>query len=82
LLVASRIATPVTDYCVFARSHYRNGLNMALSLFQQGPIIELGLDSTDGTGASLAWPLLHSAAALLTEVAEGDSPGPTLPGEL
>jgi nicotinate-nucleotide--dimethylbenzimidazole phosphoribosyltransferase len=55
---------------------------MALSLFKQGPIIELGLDSTDGTGASLAWPLLHSAAALLTEVAEGDSPGPTLPGDL
>ncbi len=82
LLVASRIATPVTDYCVFARSHDRNGLNMALSMFKQGPIIELGLDSTDGTGASLAWPLLHSAAALLTEVAEGESPGPTLPGDL
>ena len=36
-------------------------------------------NSTDGTGAALAWPLVRSAAALLTEVADGDDPGPSRP---
>jgi nicotinate-nucleotide--dimethylbenzimidazole phosphoribosyltransferase len=39
------------------------------------------MESTDGTGATLAWPLVRSAAALLTEVAEGEDPGPSLPAE-
>jgi nicotinate-nucleotide--dimethylbenzimidazole phosphoribosyltransferase len=30
----------------------------------------------------LAWPLIRSAAALLTEVAEGEDPGPTHPGPM
>jgi nicotinate-nucleotide--dimethylbenzimidazole phosphoribosyltransferase len=36
------------------------------------------MESTDGTGATLAWPLVRSAAALLTEVAEGEDAGPSL----
>jgi len=40
------------------------------------------MDSTDGTGATLAWPLVKCAAALLTEVADGEDPGPTHPGAL
>ena len=40
------------------------------------------MESTDGTGATLAWPLLKSAAALLTEVADGEDPGPSRPGFL
>lgn len=79
LIVASRIATPVTDYCVFCRSHAHDGLDTALRLFRASALLELGLDSTDGTGATLAWPLVKSAAALLTEVAEGEDPGPSRP---
>lgn len=85
LLVASRIAAPVTDYCVFCRSHSHQGLDVALSLFRATALLELGMDSTDGTGAALAWPLVRCAAALLTEVAEGEDPGPShpqLPAEL
>ncbi len=40
------------------------------------------MQSTDGTGATLAWPLVRSAAALLSEVAEGEDAGPTLPAPL
>ena len=40
------------------------------------------MESTDGTGATLAWPLIRSAAALLTDVAEGEDPGPTLPASI
>jgi nicotinate-nucleotide--dimethylbenzimidazole phosphoribosyltransferase len=79
LMLASRIATPVTDYCVFCRSHGRLGLHKALHLFRASALLELGMDSTDGTGATLAWPLVRSAAALLTEVADGADPGPSHP---
>jgi nicotinate-nucleotide--dimethylbenzimidazole phosphoribosyltransferase len=79
LMLASRIATPVTDYCVFCRSHGHLGLDKALHLFRASALLELGMSSTDGTGATLAWPLVRSAAALLTEVADGDDPGPSRP---
>jgi len=82
LMVASRIAPAVTDYCVYCRSHSHQGLDQALSLFHASALLELGMESTDGTGATLAWPLVRSAAALLTEVAEGEDPGPTLPGAI
>ncbi len=82
LMVASRIAQPVTDYCLFCRSHGHQGLDQALNLFRATALLELGMESTDGTGATLAWPLVRSASALLTEVADGEKPGPTRPGEL
>ncbi|MGH8797055.1 MAG: nicotinate-nucleotide--dimethylbenzimidazole phosphoribosyltransferase, partial [Caldimonas sp.] len=82
LMVASRIAPAVTDYCVHCRSHSHAGLDEALSLFNTAALLELGIESIDGTGATLAWPLVRSAAALLTEVADGEEPGPTLPGAL
>jgi nicotinate-nucleotide--dimethylbenzimidazole phosphoribosyltransferase len=82
LMVATRIAAPVTDYCMFCRSHAHQGLDYALNLFHTSALLELGMNSTDGTGAALAWPLLRAAAALLTEVAEGEDPGPSRPGEM
>ena len=82
LMLAARIAQPVTDYCVFCRSHGHRGLDQALNLFRASALMELGMESTDGTGATLAWPLLKSAAALLTEVADGEDAGPSRPGAL
>lgn len=82
LMVASRIAPAVTDYCVFSRSHGHPGLDHALGLFHASALLELGLQSTDGTGATLAWPLIRSAAALLADVADGQDPGPSLPAAL
>jgi len=82
LMVASQIAPAVTDYCVFCRSHGHQGLDQAFSLFQTSALLELGMESADGTGATLAYPLVRSAAALLTEVADGEDPGPSRPGEI
>jgi nicotinate-nucleotide--dimethylbenzimidazole phosphoribosyltransferase len=82
LMVAARIAPAVTDYCVYCRSHSHQGLDQALALFHASALLELGMESTDGTGSTLAWPLVRSAAALLTEVAEGEEPGPTHPGAM
>ena len=72
LMVASRIAESVTDYCVFCRSQTHQGLDRALSLFQASALLELGLNTSDGTGACLSWPLVASAAALLTELGDDD----------
>ena len=82
LVVGSHIAPTVVDYCVFSRSHAHLGLDRALALFQARALLELGMDSTDGTGATLAWSLIRGAAALLTEVGEGEDAGPTLPGDM
>ncbi len=82
LMVAARIAQPVTDYCLFCRSHGHQGLDQALSLFRASALLELGMESTDGTGATLAWPLVRSATALLTDVADGEEAGPTRPAGL
>lgn len=70
LLVASRVDAGVTDYALFARSHAHLGLDRALGVFRASALLELGLQSVDGTGAALAWPLVHSAAMLLSGVAE------------
>lgn len=72
LMVASRIAPPVTDYCVFCRSHSHLGLDQALNLFRASALLELGMESMDGTGATLAWPMIRCAAALLSEVVDDD----------
>lgn len=79
LMVASQIAAAVTDYCVFCRSQAHLGLDHALSLFHASALLELGLDSIDGTGACVSWPLVRSAAALLSEVPDGEDPGPSQP---
>jgi nicotinate-nucleotide--dimethylbenzimidazole phosphoribosyltransferase len=82
LLLAARIAQPVTDYCVFCRSHSHLGLDQALNLFRASALLELGMDSTDGTGATLAWPLVKSAGALLTELSDGEDAGLSQPTPL
>jgi nicotinate-nucleotide--dimethylbenzimidazole phosphoribosyltransferase len=80
LLVASKIAPAITDYCVFTRSQQNDGLDQALHVFHATALLELGMNSVDGCGAALSWPLVTAAAALLTQVAEGEDPGPTRPG--
>ena len=76
LMVAWRIAPAVTDYCVYVHSHSHEGLGEALALFDAAGLLDLGLETGDGTGAALAWPLLRSAAALLTEVVDFEGPAP------
>jgi nicotinate-nucleotide--dimethylbenzimidazole phosphoribosyltransferase len=82
LMLASRIAPAVIDYAVFCRSHPQRSLNAAMALFRATALMDMGLDNLDGTGATLVWPLVRSAAALLSEVADGEDPGPSWPGEL
>lgn len=83
LKVASMIAPPVTDYAVFCRSTSHRGLDEALALFHAAALLELGMECGDGTGATLAWPLVQCAAALLTDVQElPDGPINSRPSDL
>jgi len=66
LLAAAHIAPAVVDYCLFARSRTSGALDRSLALFGASSLVELGLDALDGTGAALAWPLIESAALLLS----------------
>jgi nicotinate-nucleotide--dimethylbenzimidazole phosphoribosyltransferase len=65
VMVASALAPAVVEYCVFARSNRLPGLDRALSLFGTNAVLEVDMDAIDGTGATLTWPLILSAAALL-----------------
>jgi nicotinate-nucleotide--dimethylbenzimidazole phosphoribosyltransferase len=67
LLVASEIAPAVPDYCVYARSNPLAASANAVELFGSVAPLEFGFDAVDGTGATLAWPVLRSAAALLAD---------------
>jgi nicotinate-nucleotide--dimethylbenzimidazole phosphoribosyltransferase len=84
LIIAARIGGPVTDYCVFCRSTSHHGLDVALRGFQTTALLELGLESIDGTGIALSWPLVQAAATLLGEVSDAgsDSLAATLPDTL
>jgi nicotinate-nucleotide--dimethylbenzimidazole phosphoribosyltransferase len=65
LMAASAVTPALVEYCVHARSNHSRGLDRALSLFDAGVVAEVGLDAIDGTGATLTWPLISTAAALL-----------------
>jgi nicotinate-nucleotide--dimethylbenzimidazole phosphoribosyltransferase len=82
VVVAARIAAAVTDYCLYTRSRRHPGLDAAFTPLQGGALLELGLDSIDGTGAALALPLIRSAAALLSDAPDGEDAGPSVPAAL
>lgn len=68
LKVAAMIAPPVTDYAVFCRSTRHRGLDEAFTLFHATALLDLGLESGDGCGAAMAWPLVRGASALLADL--------------
>lgn len=72
-LVATRLVPEVKAYGICCHSHGHEGLQRARGLLDASPMLELGLESIDGTGAVLAWPLFESAAALLSEVSDADA---------
>ena len=76
LLVATHIAGPVIEYCLFCRSTDHQGLDTVLAGFESTALLALGLESLDGTGIALSWPLVSAAAALLTDVNDPLEPLP------
>ncbi|PXW97113.1 nicotinate-nucleotide--dimethylbenzimidazole phosphoribosyltransferase [Sphaerotilus hippei] len=76
LIVAAQIAGPVADYCIFCRSTEHAGLDAVLDSLESTALLALGMNSIDGTGIALSWPLVSAAAALLSDVADTVEPLP------
>ncbi|MDH4189269.1 MAG: nicotinate-nucleotide--dimethylbenzimidazole phosphoribosyltransferase [Betaproteobacteria bacterium] len=75
LLVASRIAPAVTDYCVYTHVSAERGHRRMLELLGGEPLLALELRLGEGSGAALAYPLAQSAVAFVNEMASFASAG-------
>lgn len=75
VLVASRLRPRVLQRCVFAHRSGERGHALMLAHLRAEPLLDLGLRLGEGSGAALAWPLLQSACALLSDMASFESAG-------
>lgn len=75
LLVASKLAPDVLDYCVFAHASGEAGHRRMLAHLHAAPLLQLDLRLGEGTGAALALPILRAAVAFVDEMASFDSAG-------
>ena len=74
-LAAVRLAPALADYLVFAHRSAEPGHEVVLDALGASPLLDLGMRLGEGTGALLAWPILRSAAAMLSDMASFESAG-------
>ncbi|WP_447045611.1 nicotinate-nucleotide--dimethylbenzimidazole phosphoribosyltransferase [Vreelandella sp. H-I2] len=74
-LTACRIYPAVRGYLIFGHRSQEPGHEVALRALDAKPLLDLGMRLGEGSGAVLAYPLLQSAAAMITEMATFDSAG-------
>lgn len=77
LLVAVAQVPAVRDYCVFSHVSDETGHRRMLAHLEAEPLLALDLRLGEGTGAALALPLLHAAAAFVDEMASFEAAGVT-----
>lgn len=73
LLVAASLQPSILDYCVFSHCSNEKGHQRMLSYFGARPLLHLSLRLGEGTGCTLALPLLQSAVNFLCEMATFES---------
>jgi nicotinate-nucleotide--dimethylbenzimidazole phosphoribosyltransferase len=74
-LLATEMDARVRAHCIFSHCSAENGHRKLLEHLQARPLLDLGLRLGEGSGAALAWPLIESAARLMTEMASFESAG-------
>ena len=79
-LAADGLAPALRDYLVFAHRSAEAGHEAMLDAFGARPVLDLEMRLGEGTGALLAWPILRSAAAMLSDMASFGSAGVSGPG--
>ena len=74
-LAADALAPALRDYLVFAHRSAEPGHEVMLDALGASPLLDLGMRLGEGTGALLAWPILRSAAAMLSDMASFEGAG-------
>ena len=74
-LAANGLAPALRDYLVFAHRSTEPGHEAVLDALGARPILDLRMRLGEGTGALLAWPILRSATAMLSDMASFESAG-------
>jgi len=74
-LVAHRLVPEVQHYMVFCHRSAEHGHRILLKHLKARALLDLDLRLGEGTGALLAWPLVQSAARLMSEMASFASAG-------
>lgn len=72
---AIAIQSSARDAMVFAHRSAEAGHRRVIQELNARPLLELDMRLGEGTGALLAWPLVKSAAAMLSEMASFESAG-------
>ncbi len=68
ILAASRLYPAVLDYAIFGHQGDESGHKMMLEALGADPILHLGLRLGEGSGAVCAYPIIDSAARMITRM--------------
>jgi nicotinate-nucleotide--dimethylbenzimidazole phosphoribosyltransferase len=74
-LVAKHINEKVIDYMIVGHHSAEPGHSFALQVLEKEPLIHLNMRLGEGSGAAIAYPILHSATLMLKEMATFQSAG-------
>ena len=75
VLVAQRLRPEIADYLIAAHLSPEPGHRLLLDELGLEPLLDLDLRLGEGSGAALALPLVHSAVAILEEMATFEAAG-------
>ncbi len=74
-LLAIEMDARVRTRCIFSHCSAEHAHRKLLAHLDVKPLLDLGMRLGEGTGAAMAWPLIDSAARLMTEMASFESAG-------
>jgi nicotinate-nucleotide--dimethylbenzimidazole phosphoribosyltransferase len=74
-LLAIEIDPRVRARCIFSHCSAEHAHRKLLAHLDVKPLLDIGMRLGEGTGAAMAWPLIDSAARLMTEMASFESAG-------
>ncbi|WP_037369125.1 nicotinate-nucleotide--dimethylbenzimidazole phosphoribosyltransferase [Sediminibacterium sp. C3] len=75
LLIAAKISPEILSNCLFAHNSLEQGHTKMLEYLKAKPLLQLGLRLGEGTGASLAIPIIQSAVAFINQMASFEQAG-------
>lgn len=75
LLVAYKLQPEILQYCVFTHCSGEAGHRKLLQYLGVTPLLDIGLRLGEGTGATLAYPLVQASVNFLNEMASFESAG-------